>query len=53
MILSEEETDKIRKAVEVERKYQYINIRGKESTFSKFIISKLKKIYKLTKTETK
>ena len=53
MILSEEETDKIRKAVEVERKYQYINIRGKESTFSKFIISQLKKIYKLTKKETK
>ena len=53
MILSPEETEKIKQAIEVERKYQYSNLRGREYTFSKFIISQLKKIYKITKRETK
>ena len=53
MILPNEDIEKIRQAIEIERKYQYINIRGRECTFSKFIISQLKKIYKNTKRETK
>ena len=47
MILSNEEKEKIRQAIEVERKYQYINIKGREYTFSKFMISQLNKICKL------
>ena len=53
MILSPEEIEKIRQAVEIERKYQYINIKGKECTFSRFIISQLRKIHKLTKRDSK
>ena len=53
MTLNLDNIEQIRQAIEIERKFQYINIRGKESTFSKFIISQLKKIYKLTKKETK
>ena len=53
MTLQLDNIEQINQAIEVERKYQYINIRGRESTFSKFIITQLKKIYKLTKRETK
>ena len=53
MTLELDNIEQINQAVEIERKYQYINIRGREYTFSKFIISQLKKIYKLTKKETK
>ena len=53
MTLVLDNIEQINQAIEVERKFQYINIRGKETTFSKFMISQLKKIYKLTKRETK
>ena len=53
MTLELDNIEQIRQAIEVERKFQYINIRGRESTFSGFIISQLKKIYKLTKKDSK
>ncbi len=36
----------IRRAIEVEEKYKYINIMGKETAFSGFILKQLKSIYK-------
>lgn len=40
--------NQIKKAIQVEEKYDYINIQGKESAFSYFIIKNLKQIYKLS-----
>lgn len=51
MVLQLDNIEQIRQAIDIERKYQYMNLRGKEYTFSKFIISQLKKIYKLSKKE--
>ena len=53
MTLELDNIEQIHQAIEVERKFQYINIKGRETTFSKFMISQIKKIYKLTKKETK
>ena len=53
MALELDNIEQIHQAIEVERKYQYINIKGKETTFARFMISQLKKIHKLTKRETK
>lgn len=39
----------IKKALEVEEKYSFIDLRGHNQTFSKFIISELKKIQKIDK----
>ena len=36
----------IRQAIEVEQKYLYIDIRGKEKTFSEFILKQLELLYK-------
>ena len=41
--------DKIRKAVELEIKHKYINVRGKEKTFSQFMCSEIKSFFKTTK----
>ncbi len=41
--------EQIKKAIEVEIKYQYININGKTKSFSSFICSELKNEYKLSK----
>ena len=38
--------EQIKQAIDVERKYQYINIMGKKFSFAKFIKNELKKIYK-------
>ncbi len=38
--------DKIKKAIEIEKKYQYIDIHGNKSTFSRFIMEEAKKNYK-------
>lgn len=38
--------EQIRQAIEIERKHQYINIRGKNSTFAKFIKSEILGFYK-------
>lgn len=44
-----ENLDQIKKAVEVEVKYQYININGKTRSFSSFICSELRKKIKSSK----
>ncbi len=44
-----ENLDQIKKAVEVEVKYQYININGKTKSFSSFICSELRKKIKSSK----
>ena len=44
-----ENLDQIKKAIEVEVKYQYININGKTKSFSSFICSELKKEFKSSK----
>lgn len=41
-----ENLDKIKKAIEVEVKHRYIDIRGQSQTFSQFIKSEARKIYK-------
>ncbi len=41
--------DQIKKAIEVEVKYKYININGKTKSFSSFICSEIKKEIKLSK----
>ena len=43
----------LRQAIEVEQKNQYINIRGKEDSFSGFILKQLHKFYKLSKKNPK
>ena len=53
MTLQLDNLEQIRQAIEIERKYQYINLKGKSGTFAKFIISQIKKIYKLTKKDAK
>ncbi len=40
--------DKIKQAIEFEKKYRYIDIQGKTKTFSKFIKSEIKKELKLS-----
>ena len=45
--------DHIKRAIQVEEKYQYIDINGKESTFSEFIIKNLKLIYKYSNKNPK
>ena len=43
-----ENLEKIKRAIEVETKHRYIDIRGQSQTFSQFIKSEAKKIYKTT-----
>ncbi len=43
----------IKRAIEVEEKYKYINIMGKETAFSGFILKQLKAIYKYSGKNTK
>ena len=40
--------DQIRRAIQVEEKYKYINIMGKEAAFSGFMLKQLKHIYKVS-----
>ena len=44
-----ENLEQIKKAIEIEVKYQYININGKTKSFSAFICSELKKELKVSK----
>lgn len=44
--LSNIDVDQIRRAIQVEEKYKYINIMGKEASFSGFMIKQIKQIYK-------
>lgn len=48
-----EDLDKIRKAIEIEIQYKYIDIHGRTQTFSKYIRSEAKKYYKLSKKNPK
>ena len=48
-----EDIEKIKKAIEIEIQYKYIDIHGKTQTFSKFIKSEAKKYYKLSKKNPK
>ncbi len=45
--------EQIKQAIDVERKYQYINIMGKKFSFAKFIKNELKKIYKKSNNNPK
>lgn len=44
-----ENLEQIKKAIEIEVKYQYININGKTKSFSSFICSEIKKELKMSK----
>ena len=48
-----EDIEKLKKAIEIEIQYKYIDIHGKTQTFSKYIISEAKKYYKLSKKNPK
>ncbi len=48
-----ENLEQIKKAIEVEVKHQYINIRGREKTFSRFIEGEIRKAYKSSKLSPK
>ena len=45
--------NQLRQAIEVEQKNQYINIIGRESNFSSYILKQLHKFYKLSKKNPK
>ncbi len=51
--LSNIDIEHIKRAIQVEEKYNYINIRGKESAFSAFMIKQIKLIYKHSKKNVK
>lgn len=48
-----ENIEQIKQAIEIERKHQYINIRGKSQTFARFIQGELLKAYKNSKKNPK
>lgn len=48
-----ENLKQIKQAIEIERKHQYINIRGKEKTFARFIKGELLKAYKASNKNPK
>ena len=45
--------EQIKLAIDVEEKHQYIDIKGRESTFSRFIKKEIEKIYKLSNKDPK
>ncbi len=45
--------EQIKMAIDVEERHQYIDIRGKESTFSKFMKKQVSMLYKLSKKNPK
>ena len=48
-----ENIEQLKKAIEIEIQYKYIDIHGKTQCFSRFIISEAKKYYKLSKKNPK
>lgn len=44
-LLSKSETDRLRAAIDVEAKYEYIDVKGRECVFSTFMKRETKKIY--------
>lgn len=51
--LDEIDLEQIKRAIQVEEKYKYINIMGKELAFSGFMLKQLNLIYKKSKKNTK
>ena len=47
--LSNIDIEQIRRAIQIEEKYKYINIMGREVDFSKFMLKQLRLIHKLSK----
>ena len=45
--------EQLKKAIEIEIQYKYIDIHGKSQTFSNFIKNEAKKYYKLSKKNPK
>lgn len=45
--------DQIKRAIEVEEKYKYINLTGKESAFSGFMLKQVKTLYKASEKNSK
>ncbi|MBQ9688315.1 hypothetical protein IJV79_01620, partial [bacterium] len=45
--------EQIKQAIEVERKHQFINIQGKNRTFSQFMLSEINYIYKASQKDPK
>lgn len=48
-----ENLEQIKQAIEIERKHQYINIKGKNLTFARFIKGELQNVYKNSKKNPK
>ena len=45
--------EQIKQAIEIERKHQYINIKGKNKTFARFILGEIQQAYKNSKKNPK
>lgn len=48
-----ENLEQIKQAIEIERKHQYINIKGKNKTFARFILGEIRQAYKDSKKNPK
>ena len=48
-----EDIDKLKKAIEIEIKYKYIDIHGKTQSFSSYIVSEARKYYRFSKKNPK
>lgn len=48
-----ENLEQIKQAIEIERKHQYINIKGKDKTFARFIKGEILSVYKTSKKNPK
>ena len=51
--LDEIDIEHIKRAIQVEEKYKYINLSGRESNFSGFMLKQLHQIYKLSRKNSK
>ena len=51
--LDDIDIERIKRAIQVEEKYKYINIAGNESAFSGFMLKQIRLIYKLSKKNAK
>ena len=51
--LNDIDIEQIKRAINVEEKYKFIDINGRESSFSGFILKQLRKIYKLSSKNPK
>ena len=51
--LKDIDVEHIKRAIQVEEKYKYINLAGRESNFSGFMVKQLRQIYKLSRKNPK